>query len=227
LAVEKEGTMPRYDLKGALGFLSELALNNNRPWFEEHKADFERAKVAFESLVDEMIGRLSAFDDLPGVTARDCTLRIYRDIRFSRDKTPYKTAFAAHMAAGGRKSGRYGYGLRFEPNGTIAAGGMWEPNPEQLGRFRAAVDRNPKGLLRIIEAPKFKRAFGGLRGEKLKGPPQGFAKEHPAIEILKLKQVYAAHSFPDEAVMADDFTDRLFDTYKVLKPFLDFLNAAP
>ena len=147
--------MSRYDLKGTLEFLSELALNNNRPWFEEHKADFERAKADFESLVNEMIGRLSAFDDLSGLTAKDCVMRIYRDIRFSRDKTPYKTAFAAHMAAGGRKSGRYGYGLRLEPNATIAAGGMWEPNPEQLGRFRAAVDRNPKGLIRIIEAPKF------------------------------------------------------------------------
>ncbi len=218
--------MSRYDLKGTLEFLSELAFNNNRPWFEEHKADFERAKADFESLVNEMIGRLSAFDDLSGLTAKDCVMRIYRDIRFSRDKTPYKTAFAAHMAAGGRKSGRYGYGLRLEPNATIAAGGMWEPNPEQLGRFRAAVDRNPKGLIRIIEAPKFRRTFGGLKGEKLKSAPQGYAKEHPAIEILKLKQVYAARSFPDEAVLSDDFADRLFDTYQALKPFLDYLNGA-
>ena len=218
--------MSPYNLEGVLAFLSNLALNNNRPWFEEHKEDFEKARRSFEALIDELIRRLSAFDDLSGLTAKECIIRIYRDIRFSRDKTPYKTAMGASMAAGGRKSGRCGYGLHLSPGETKAAGGFWEPLPAQLAAFRRAVDRDPRALSDITAAPEFVKTFGGLKGDKLKSVPRGYAKDHPAIEVLRLKQAYVARLFPDQAVIADDFIDRLIDAFRLMKPFLDYLNGA-
>ena len=215
-----------YDLKDVLDFLSDLALNNERTWFEEHRVAFEKARLTFEKLVDELIRRLSAFEDTTGVTARDSVFRIYRDIRFSKDKTPYKTWMAALIAAGGKKSGRYGYGLHVGPNDTMAAGGLWDPRPEQLALFRRAIDRDARAFFDLIEAPEFVRTFGGLKGEKLKGAPRGYAKDHPAVEFLKFKEVYVARSFPDQAVIADDFVDQLAGAFRVMKPFLDYLNAA-
>ncbi len=217
--------MSLYDLRAVLDFLSNLSLNNDRTWFEEHKAVFEKARLTFEKLVDELIRRLSAFEDTTGLTAKDCVMRIYRDIRFSKDKTPYKTWMAALIAAGGRRSGRCGYGLHLSPGATMAGGGLWEPRPEQLALFRQAIDRDVRAFSDLIGAPEFVRTFGGLKGEKLKGAPKGYAKDHPAVELLRLKEVYVVRSFPDRAVIGDDFVDQLVGTFRVMKPFLDYLNS--
>jgi uncharacterized protein (TIGR02453 family) len=219
--------MSAFDLRYVLNFLSDLAVNNDRAWFAKHKATYEKARSIFEEFVDELIHRLSALeDDLTGLAAKDCVMRIYRDIRFSRDKTPYTTWMAALIASGGKKSGRFGYGLRIGPNDTMAAGGLWEPKPEQLAMFRRAVDHDPQTILAIVEAQEFLETFGDLKGEKLSKAPQGYAKDHCAIEILKLKQVYVARSFSDQAVCADDFADRLIDVFQAMKPFLNYLNDA-
>jgi uncharacterized protein (TIGR02453 family) len=218
--------MSSFDFKYVLDFLSDLALNNERTWFGEHKTTFEKARLTFEKFVDELIRRLSAFEDLSGLTAKDCVMRIYRDMRFSKDKTPYKTCMAALIAAGGKRSGRFGYGLHLGPSETMAGGGLWDPRPEQLAKLRRAVGRDPGAISMLIEAPEFVRTFGGLRGEKLKAVPKGYDKDHPAVEILKLKQVYVARSFSDRAVCAHDFADRLIDTYQVMKPFLGYLTGA-
>ncbi len=218
--------MSSFDLGFTLDFLSDLLFNNERAWFAKHKATYEKAQHIFESFIQELIDRLSLSEhELAGLRAKDCVMRIYRDVRFSRDKTPYKPWLAASMAPGGRKSGRFGYGLRLAPGATTAAGGLWQPKPEQLAAFRHAVEANPQALLGIIETLEFGQTFGGLRGEKLTRPPQGCAKDHPAVELLKLKQPYAAHSFSDEEVMADDFADRCIDVFRVIKPFLDWLNG--
>ena len=218
--------MPSFDFKQVLDFLSDLARNNERAWFEAHKAVFEKARLTFDAFVNELIRRLSAFEDLSGLTAKDCVMRIYRDIRFSRDKTPYKTWMAAMIAKGGKRSARPGYGLHVGPGNTMAAGGYWEPKPRQLAAFRRAVDREPWTIGTIIEDPRFVRTFGGLHGEKLKTAPLGYAKDHPALEILKLKQIYVARSFSDQEVCADGFMDRLVETFRVMKPFIDYLSDA-
>ena len=219
--------MSSFDLKVVLDFLSDLALDNERAWFAEHKADYEKARLIFERFVDELILRLSAFQDgIAGLAARDCVMRIYRDLRFSRDKTPYNTWMTCVIAPGGRKSGRFGYGLRLKPCDTVAGGGLWEPKSEQIAAFRRAVERDPQTTLALTRSPEFRRTFGGLIGEKLAKAPQGYASSHPAIEILKLKTVHVVRSFPDEAVCADDFADSLIGTFRVMKPFLDYLNHA-
>jgi uncharacterized protein (TIGR02453 family) len=219
--------MSSFDLGYVLDFLSDLAVNNDRAWFAKHKATYEKARSIFEEFVDELIHRLSASeDDVAGLTAKDCVMRIYRDIRFSRDKTPYKTWMAALIASGGRKSGRCGYGLLLGPSHTMAAGGFWEPKPEQLAMFRRAVDRDPQTILAIVEAQKFLQTFGALKGEKLVKAPQGYAKDHIAIELLRLKQVYVARSFSHPEVCAGDFADLLMDAFRAMKPFLNYLNDA-
>ena len=217
--------MSSFDLGYTLDFLSDLTFHNERAWFAQHKATYEKARLIFEGLVEELIDRLSSFEDeLAGLTAKDCVMRIYRDVRFSRDKTPYNPWMAALIAPGGKKSGRFGHGLRMAPGDTMAAGGLWQPKPEQLAAFRHAVDADPQAILSVIDAPEFSRTFGELKGEKLARPPQGYPKDHVAIELLKLKQVYVARSFPDEAVTADDFVDRCTDAFRTMKPFLDWLN---
>jgi len=214
-----------FDLRVVLDFLSDLALNNDRPWFAEHKADYEEARLIFEGFVDEVIRRLSAFQDgIAGLKAKECIMRIYRDLRFSKDKTPYNTWMTSVIAPGGRKSGRFGYGLRLTPEDTMAGGGLWEAKSEQMAAFRRAVERDPQAIFALTRSPEFLRTFGGLKGEKLTKAPQGYASDHPAIEILKLKQVHVVRSFSDEAVCAPDFADSLVETFRAMKPFLDFLG---
>jgi len=217
--------MSSFDLGYALDFLSDLALHNERAWFAQHKATYEKARLIFEGLVEELIDRLSSFEhELTGLTARDCVMRIYRDVRFSKDKTPYNPWMAALIAPGGKKSGRFGFGLRMAPGDTVAAGGLWQPRPDQLAAFRRAVDADPKAILLVIDAPEFSRTFGELSGEKLARPPQGYPKDHVAIELLKLKQIYVARSFPDEEVTAHDFVYRCMAVFRTMNPFLDWLN---
>ena len=217
--------MPAYDLKSILDFLSDLASHNNRPWFEGHKSVYEKARAAFEEFVEALIGRLSPYEDLAGVTAKASIMRIYRDIRFSKDKTPYNAWMAAMIATGGRKSQLAGFGVRLAPRDSGAAGGFWDPTPEQLDEFRRAVDLGSQALSDVIGTPKFVRIFGGLKGEKLKNVPKGYAKDHPAGELLKLKQVYVVRSFSDQAVSKDNFLDDLVASFVVMKPFLDYLNG--
>jgi uncharacterized protein (TIGR02453 family) len=217
--------MTAYDLKPVLSFLSDLAINNNRPWFEAHKRLYDQARATFEGLVDELIQRLSVYEDLSGVNAKGSIMRIYRDVRFSKDKTPYNAWLAAHIAPGGKKSGRLGFGLRMAPGDSGAAGGLWDPSTEQLAMFRRAVDVDKEGLLDLIKAPDFVQHFGKLQGESLKTVPRGYAKDHPAAEFLKLKQVYVVRSFRDEAVFANNFVEQLVGTFLAMKPFLNYLNG--
>jgi uncharacterized protein (TIGR02453 family) len=217
--------MATFDPEPALTFLSDLAINNNRPWFEKHKGVYNEARTIFESLIDELIRRFSDYEDLSGVTADASIMRIYRDVRFSKDKTPYNPWMAAHIAPGGKKSGRLGFGLRLTSGDTGAAGGLWTPSPEQLALFRRTLDDDERSFLELIEAPDFVRHFGNLQGGRLKTTPKGYAKDHPAAEFLKLKQVYVVRSFSDKEVLENEFVDQLVATFLAMKPFLDYLNG--
>jgi uncharacterized protein (TIGR02453 family) len=217
--------MAQTEFKEVLDFLSDLSFNNNRPWFEQHKARYDESRKSFELLIDDLIRRLSLYADLSGVTSKGSIMRIYRDVRFSKDKTPYNPWMAAHIAPGGKKSGRLGFGLRLAPGESGAAGGLWDPSPEQLSAFRRAIDDNTGAFSKIIEAPGFVKHFGVLQGERLKTTPKGFEKDHPGADILRMKQIYAMQVFDDDAVCAEDFPDRLVDTFLSMKPFIDYLNA--
>ncbi len=159
------------DLKPVLSFLGDLAKNNNRPWFEANRPAYERARGLFEDLVDEVILSLGSIEAMRGVTAKDCVMRIYRDIRFSKDKSPYKTHMSASIGPGGRKSYRFHYYLHIQPHDELMiAGGLHEPELAQINVFRAAIDRNPRKFKAVVADKSFKRYFGEISGERLRPP---------------------------------------------------------
>jgi uncharacterized protein (TIGR02453 family) len=213
------------NLTPVLDFLSRLQEYNNRAWFEENRATYQAAREQFETFIDGVIDALRAVDDLGDLTAQDCVMRIYRDVRFSKDKSPYRTNMAASIAPGGRKSSRLPYYLQVAPQGqSFIAGGLYMPSPAQLARFREAIDRDVAPLKAVLNDKKFKRYFGTLGGDKLKTAPQGYPRDHAEIELLRLKQAVALHPLSDETVVSATFPAYVVKVFTALKPFLDYLN---
>jgi uncharacterized protein (TIGR02453 family) len=215
----------KVDLAPVLNFLDELREHNNKPWFDQNRAQYEQAREHFEQFIDLIIDEFRAADGLQDLSARDCISRIYRDIRFSKDKSPYKTNMWATIAPGGKKTMRMGYHVALQPGGqSIIAGGMWEPSTEQLIKFRESIDRDASQFKRIIRSKSFTDTFGKLEGEKLKTAPQGYDKTHPEIDLLKMKQIMVVHYFMDNQVLASDFLDNVNKGCKAMRPFLDYLD---
>ncbi len=208
-------------------FLDSLKRNNNRDWFEQNRTKYELARTQFETLVDELILEYSRVEDLHGVRAKDCVMRIFRDVRFSKDKSPYRTSLGASIGPGGRRSTRMAYYLQLEPHDkSMIAGGLYRPEPAQLAAFRASIDRAAGKFKKIVNDKEFKKYFGSIEAnEKLKTAPQGYAKDHPEIDLLRLKQVTVARLFTDEEILAQQFTQQAIKTFTVMKPFLDYFNA--
>jgi uncharacterized protein (TIGR02453 family) len=218
--------MKDIDLKPVLDFLNGLKQHNNKTWFEENRSAYEVAKTRFESFVDHLISEYEEIEDLGGITAKDCVMRIYRDVRFSKDKSPYKTNMSATIAPGGKKSSSLGYYLHLQPHDeTLVAGGLYMPTPEQLAAFRASIDRDAAPFKGIIEDKEFKKYFGAPEGEKVKTVPQGYSREHLEIELLRFKQVVVVHHISDETVLSPKFSTYVIRAFKAMKPFLDYLNA--
>jgi len=214
------------DLRPVLDFLSDLKEHNNKTWFEEHRAAYDTARMHFENFVDQLIGEYGKTEDLGGITAKDCIMRIYRDTRFSKDKSPYKTNMGATIAPGGKKSASLGYHLHMQPHDeTLIAGGLYMPTPAQLASFRAAIDRDAAPFKTIIGDKEFKKYFGTLEGERVKTVPQGYTRDHPEIELLRFKQVVVVHRLSDEMVLSPTFRTHVIKTFTAMKPFLDYLNA--
>jgi uncharacterized protein (TIGR02453 family) len=214
-----------HDLQPVLDFLSDLEQNNDRAWFERNRAAYDHARAAFERFVDALIVEVGAFDDLGGISARDCVFRIYRDVRFSKDKSPYKTNMGASLAPGGRRAAEIPYYLHLEPHDrSFIAGGLYAPSPEQLANVRLALERDAAELKRVIGSRAFAATFGALDGERLKTAPQGFPRDHPEIELLKYKQFVVRHPLADRDVLTPDFLTRVTHDFRTLKPLLDVLR---
>jgi uncharacterized protein (TIGR02453 family) len=206
-------------------FLKELAANNNREWFNAHKADYEKAHAEFEKLVGGAINRLSLFDEsIRGVQVKDCLYRIYRDIRFSPDKTPYKIHFGAYINAKGKNSEHCGYYLHLQPDSCLIAGGTYQPPSKMLKAIRQAVYDNMEEYRSIVEDPKFKRFFPQVGYEFLKIAPKGFPKDYEFINYLKCKEYACDYNVPDQFYCTPDVFDRIEAACRELKRFNDFLN---
>jgi len=216
---------PHIDLAPALNFLDDLSKNNNKAWFDRHRPAYEEARDRFTRLVDFLIDEVRPYENLQGLTARDCVYRIHRDLRFSKDKTPYKASLGALVAPGGRKTTRMGFYLQIAPHGqSMAAGGLYIPTPDQLRHFRQAIHANAARFKKILRSEVFVQQFGVIQGERLKTAPQGYDRSHPEIDLLQLKQVTAQHSFPDREVLAAGFPARVVKAWRAIKPFLDYLD---
>ncbi len=210
-----------------LDFLYALKENNNRDWFNAHKKDYEIARAQMEQFVDDLISGIRMFDpSLGNLTAKQCMFRIYRDVRFSKDKTPYKIWFGAYMVSGGRKSEKAGYYIHISPGECFAAGGVYHPQGEQLKMIRSEIYYNADEFKGIFEAEDFRKTFGEIQGDRLKRPPVGFPKDFEGIEWLKFKDYTVFTPFTEKQLLSPGFEVKLQEIFNRMKPLNDFLNRA-
>lgn len=210
-------------------FLRQLKKHNEKSWFDDHKDKYLAAKADFDDFIQRLLIEYGKTDpDIATLTLKECVFRIYRDVRFSKDKTPYKTHFAAGMNKGGKKVHFPGYYLHVGPGGnSFAGGGIWRPSGEMLRKVRQEIDYNFDEFLSIIQKPSFKKCFGTLSQEdKLMRPPQGYDAGNPAIDYLKLRSFIASRNFSDKELTQPGFFKKIIQTFETLKPLIDFLERA-
>jgi uncharacterized protein (TIGR02453 family) len=216
--------------KSTLDFLKALKKNNNKEWFDKNRKKYLAAKQNVDEMINALIKSFSSFDKkLAGLQAKDCVFRIYRDIRFSKNKTPYKTNLGASINAGGKKVMNAGFYIHIEPGKSFLAGGMWMPPSDQLKKIRQEIDYNGKQFHKILAKKNFKKTFGALDDSdeyKLARPPKGYDKNHPDVELLKLNSYIVWHEYGEKQITSKNFVKEITKDAKVMKPFLDFLNTA-
>jgi len=208
-------------------FLSELKENNHKPWFDVNNARYQGLKKNFIAYLEELIEQIVVFDnDIQGTNPSKTLFRINRDVRFSKDKSPYKTNFGADISKGGKGSWFPGYYVHIEPQKSILAGGAYMPESEQIKKIRNYIDYTGEELLKITQAEDFVKYFGELRGERLKTVPKGFDKEHPQLHFLAMKGWYVFHNVEDTQVLAEDFATYSAKVFAALQPLNQFLITA-
>lgn len=207
-------------------FLNELKINNNRDWFQANKSLFEKAKKSFELFVDELIPVIRGIDkNIDLITAKDCIFRIYRDVRFSHDKSPYKTNMGAYITRGGKSSPMAGYYVHCEPGGSFLAGGIYMPQPEVLKKIRDEVYYKYDIFRKIIEDKDFIKTFGRIDDDqKMKSPPRGYPKEFPGIELLKYRNYAVMHFVSDELATSERYLNYAKKVFQTLYPLNSFFN---
>ena len=214
--------MPTMTLpKDLIQFLKELEQNNNKLWFEAHKPTFQEHQKIMNAFFAQVADRLSATDEIESHKI----FRIYRDVRFSKDKTPYKSWFAGSFKRATPLL-RGGYYMSVQPGGkTKVGGGFFGPNPADLLRIRKEFEQNDSEIRTILSNKKFISLFGKLMGEEVKTAPKGFSADHPAIDLIRKKQFYVMRTFADAEVTNPDFQDKVVETFLGLRPFFDYMSA--
>lgn len=215
-------------MKKTLAFLKKVKKNNNTEWMRAHKEEYLEARKEFEFLVQEVIVRLSQWDDrFSYLEPKNCIFRFNRDIRFSDNKNPYKENFAAFFGIGGKKSILPGHYLSVSPKEIFAGGGLWQPEKDQLLKVRRYISENGEALDRIVTSRRFVNTFGGLSDEdNLKRVPRGFDTDHTFADYLKLKSVVASKDFTSSEAQEKGFGQKVDKALKELKPLNDFLHKA-
>jgi len=213
-------------MKELFEFLKELKANNNREWFKANKYRYDELHTQHIAVVQELINRVSVFDpEISRLDAKSCIYRIYRDLRFSTDKTPYKTHFGAYMTGlGGRTSPYAGYYLHLEPGNSLVSGGVWCPDPQMLKKLRQDIYDNMDEFVQILENKDFKRVYGALEGETTKRIPEGFPKDCPHEEILRHKYYIVSSPKKDEFFEKANWMDEVANDFRILYPFNKFMN---
>jgi TIGR02453 family protein len=213
--------------KSTMQFLSDLKKHNDREWFAANRKRYEDARNNFTAFIQEVINEITSFDPiLKGLEAKSCIYRINRDIRFSNDKSPYKTHFGAFILRGGNKNmhAYAGYYIHIEPGNCMLSGGAYIPPTSWLSAIREKIDEQGDELLKISRNKDFIKYFGKIEGEKLKTAPKGYPKDHKFIELLKLKSFLATCLVTDEAATKKDYLSWVISGCRAMKPMIDFLN---
>ena len=208
-------------------FLKQLAAHNHKEWFEQNKKLYDASRKEHEFFVTEVLKELAEREtDFAGQKAKDCMFRIFRDVRFSKDKTPYKTNFGAVFSKGGKKDAGAGYYVHLEPGKSFIGGGIWMPESVVLNKIRQEIDYNLQEFERILQEKTFKKLFGEIDGERLKKAPQGYEETNPALPYLKLKSFTVGTALSDKDAQGKNLVKRTLEVFQTMKPFIDFLNRA-
>jgi uncharacterized protein (TIGR02453 family) len=214
-------------LTGILNFLRDLQKNNTREWFDINRERYHEAKSTFEVFVSGVMNEIQQFDkEAVMANPKDCIFRIFRDIRFSNDKTPYKTNFGAYIARGGRKSPLAGYYVHIEPGASMLAGGIYMPQPEVLKAIREEIFHNTEEFKDIIHEDSFRKHFGGIDAPRITTAPKGFPKDFPDISLLQFKYYTVAKSQSDHSVKGSAFMNEILEVFRAMLSFNSFLNQA-
>jgi uncharacterized protein (TIGR02453 family) len=215
------------DFSKVLSFLEALSESNNRDWFNENKSQFSAIKNEFDAYINKIILVIRNIDSSIGnITAKDCVFRIYRDVRFSLNKDPYKTHLGAYISNGGRKSRLAGYYIHIQPGQSFMAAGAYQPLGDVLKEIRYEILDNTDEFKKIIEDSNFKKFYSTINGEKTKLAPKGFPKDFVDIELLKYKSYEIIHMFPDSTILSDKFEKHIIEAVKAALPLNSFLNKA-
>lgn len=200
-------------------FLDKLQRNNDRDWFNKHKAEFKKLELDTKQFFQQVEDRLQEMD----VIERHVSYRIYRDVRFAKDRTPYNNWLSASFVRA-TASRRGSYYLKLQPGGSVAGGGFYGPNKDDLLRIRQEFEFDDGPIRKILNDPNFVDLFGGLKGEELKTAPRGFSTDHQAIDLIRKKQFYVTRSFTDKEVCSPNFMDELLRTFEGVRPYFDYMS---
>jgi uncharacterized protein (TIGR02453 family) len=204
-------------------FLKQLRKNNNRDWFAVHKERYLKELSEMEAFVDALLFEMNKHDVIENPSGKKSLHRIYRDTRFSKDKTPYKINWGGGFKRA-TKNRRGGYYFHIEPGNTFVAGGFWDPEPKDLKRIRDEFAYDASPLRKILKSKSFINTFGHLEGEQLKTTPKGFAPDNSAIDLIRYKRFVLVHKFSDKKVFADNFLKEVNETFKKMRPFFDYMT---
>ena len=210
-------------IKTVFTFLDQLKENNNREWFNSHKKQYREAHEVMIAFADALIKEMEHHDQIETPDGKKSLYRIYRDTRFSNNKTPYKTHWAGHMRRATSQL-RGGYYFHLQPGNSLVAGGFFGPNAQDLKHIRDHIAQDDEPLRSVLADKNFQKVFGELRGEKVKTAPKGFTKDHPSIDLLRYKQFMLQHNFTDKEVLSQSFLSKMVQSFVDMRPFLDYMS---
>jgi uncharacterized protein (TIGR02453 family) len=209
--------------KESLDYLKTLAKHNDREWFNSNKDKYTNAHNNIIEFAQGLLNEMNKHDNIETPTGKDSLYRIYRDVRFSKEKTPYNTHWNGGFRRATKKL-RGGYYFRIEPGATFVGGGFWGPNTSDMQRIRQDIDANYEDWFKMLADKMLVKTFGKMYGEQLISAPRGYDKDHPAIELLRYKQFVLKHSFTDEEVLSPNFVTEVNSVFKKMRPFLDHMS---
>jgi uncharacterized protein (TIGR02453 family) len=209
--------------KKTVDFLKDLTKHNERDWFNQHKDRYLKAQDNMIAFANALLILMNSHDNIETPSGKKSLYRIYKDTRFSKDKTPYKSNFSGGFRRA-TKQLRGGYYFHIQPGKSFVAGGFWGPNPDDLKRIREDIARNYKDWRKLLANKTFVQTFDKLRGEQVETSPRGFSKDHPAIDLLRYKQFLIKHSFTDKEVLSADFLVKVNNTFKHMHPFFNYMS---
>ena len=207
----------------SLDFLKKLSRNNNRDWFNKHKEKYLEAQHNLIVFADALLFEMNKHDQMATASGKESLFRIYKDVRFSKDKTPYNTHWSGSLKRATKKL-RGGYYFNIKPGGSFFAGGFWGPEPADMKRIRQDIDINYTSWKKLLAHKTLFKTFGKMTGEQLSSAPRGYAKDHPAIDLLRYKQFVLRHEFTDEEVCDPGFVKKANDIFKKMRPFFNYMS---